>query len=110
VPAIETTEYFEYYPRLPQSLKQEHGPFAMRVLHAFEGGTDLMSVHMGHTKSNGGEALGIALDLDYFLAEPGKVELDKGMEWVSRAHQNVEIVFEACITDKTRELFEEIKQ
>jgi uncharacterized protein (TIGR04255 family) len=56
-----------------------------------------------------GENLAIALDLDYYLAQPDKVELNKAIEWVSVAHERIETIFEACITDKTRSLFEETK-
>jgi uncharacterized protein (TIGR04255 family) len=56
-----------------------------------------------------GENLAIALDLDYYLAQPDKLELSKGLEWVSVAHDRIETLFEACITDKARSLFEEIK-
>jgi uncharacterized protein (TIGR04255 family) len=105
---IETTEYFHYYPRLPQTVEQMHGPFSMRVLHTYEGERDVLILQMGHVKPNG-ENLAIALDLDYYLAQPEKVELAKGLEWVSVAHDKIEAMFEACITDKTRHLFEEIR-
>ena len=85
-----------------------HGPFAMRVFHVYEGERDLLNLQMAHMKPNG-ENLVIGLDLDYYLAQPNKVELAKGLEWVSTAHDRIEAMFEACITDKTRALFEEIK-
>jgi uncharacterized protein (TIGR04255 family) len=105
---IETTDYFHYYPRLPETLEQMHGPFAMRVLHMYEGERDALSLQIGSLKPEG-ENLAIALDLDYYLAQPDKLELSKGLEWVSVAHDRIETLFEACITDKARSLFEEIK-
>lgn len=106
--SIETTEYFHYYPRLPEPVEQTHGPFSMRVMHAYEGGRDVLNIQMGNMNPEG-ENPAIALDLDYYLNQPDKVELRKGLEWVSTAHENIEAMFEACITDKTRTLFEEIK-
>lgn len=102
---IETTDYFELYPKLPGTVRQEHGPFTMRVMQQYEGGRDVLNIRM-HTKSNG-ENLSIVLDLDYYLAQSEKVDLEKCTEWVSLAHDNLEAMFEACITDKTRTLFEE---
>jgi uncharacterized protein (TIGR04255 family) len=58
-------------------------------------------------KSNTGTT-SILLDLDYFLAQP-EFDLKEGMAWIPVAHQNLEGMFEACITDKTREMFEEIR-
>ena len=104
--AIETTDYFELYPKLPGTVRQEHGPFTMHILHVYEAGRDVLNIRMGHTKSNG-ENLSIVLDLDYYSFQLDKVELEKGMEWVSLAHDNLEAMFEACITDKTRALLEE---
>lgn len=105
---IETTDYFHYYPRLPEKLEQMHGPFAMRVLHMYEGERDTLNLQIGSLKPEG-ENLAIALDLDYYLAQPDKLELSKGLEWVSVAHDRIETLFEACITDRARSLFEEIK-
>jgi uncharacterized protein (TIGR04255 family) len=105
---IETTDYFNYYPRLPENLEQVHGPFSMRVFHLYEGERDTLSVHIGHAVPTG-ESLTILLDLDYYLTQPGKVELSAGLSWVRTAHERVESMFEACITDKTRAMFEEIK-
>jgi uncharacterized protein (TIGR04255 family) len=104
--SIETTEYFNYYPRLPEPIEQTHGPFVMRVMHAYEGGRDVLNIQIGHMTPQGE---GIALDLDYYLNQPDKVELRQALEWVSTAHENIEAMFEACITDKTRGLVEEIK-
>jgi uncharacterized protein (TIGR04255 family) len=106
---IETTEYFHYYPRLPETVEQIHGPFSMRVLHTYEAERDVMTFQMAHMKPTG-EKLTIALDLDYYLAKPDTVELGKGLEWVSQAHDKIEAMFEASITDSTRNLFEEVKE
>lgn len=105
---IETTEYFRYYPYLPEPLEQRHGPFSMRVLHLYEGERDVLNLQMGNTKPNG-ESLAIALDLDYYLVKADEVELKKGLDWISIAHERIESLFEACITDKTRTLFDEVQ-
>lgn len=54
--------------------------------------------------------LAVMLDLDYFLAKPGQVALDDLLEWVEAAHSRVEKVFEACITDRLRQMFEEVPE
>jgi uncharacterized protein (TIGR04255 family) len=50
------------------------------------------------------------LDLDYFLAEPGEVPLAAVSEWLEIAHDHVERAFEACITDRLRRMFEEVRE
>jgi uncharacterized protein (TIGR04255 family) len=57
--------------------------------------------------ASGGRSL-FRLDIDYFLARPGAVEPAEALAWVEEAHSQVEKVFEGCITDKLREMFEEV--
>lgn len=104
---IETTEYFHYYPHLPETVEQRHGPFSMRVLHDYDD-RDILNLQMGHLPPTG-ESLTIALDLDYYLAKPASVELQKGPGWLSTAHSRIEDMFEASITNNTRKLFEVIE-
>lgn len=102
---IETTEYFQYYPHLPKTIEQTHGPFSMRVMHTFEDGRDSLIINFANVLPSA--LLRYVLDLDYSLAQPDKVQLSGGSEWVENAHAKIEDMFEACITDKLRALFEE---
>ena len=104
-PEIETTDYLHYYPRVPDTLKQEHGPFRMRMFHVYDEERDMLNLQIGHSQPVDGH-LAIALDLDYHLVKAERVELARGMEWVETAHERIEAMFEACITDRTRALFE----
>jgi len=103
---IEMTDYFNYYPHLPETVEQLHGPFAMRVLHLYENGRDTLNLQMAHSSAPSTENLAIALDLDYSVSQAGEIELSKGIEWVDQAHERIEQMFEACITDRTRALLE----
>lgn len=105
---VELTEYFRYYPHLPEDIDQNHGPFAMRVTHGFADDRDTMNVGIatGPTQS---DAMGFILDIDYSLIKYDKVELKYGLHWVEEAHSSVETMFEACLTEKTRQLFGEHK-
>ena len=49
------------------------------------------------------------LDLDYAMTTPEYISLNEVPEWLEKAHKSVEEAFEACITDKTREIFKEEK-
>jgi uncharacterized protein (TIGR04255 family) len=49
------------------------------------------------------------LDIDYFLAQPRAVEVAQSLQWVEKAHTRVEEIFDGCITNRLRELFEEVK-
>jgi uncharacterized protein (TIGR04255 family) len=107
-PRVETTEYFNYYPHLPETIDQDHGPFSMQVTHPYAEQREGLMVRIGNPPVMT-ENVSIILDLDYFLVKSDKVELKDGLSWVERAHEKIEEMFEACITDKARAMFEEAK-
>ena len=43
------------------------------------------------------------------LAQPQTVSANQALEWVEEAHQKVEGIFEGCITERLREIFQEVK-
>lgn len=102
---IETTKYFQYYPHLPETIEQRHGPFSMRVVHAYNDERDALVINFATIIPS--EQSSYILDLDYFLMQPAKVQLSDGLKWVDDAHAKVEEMFEACITDDLRAVFEE---
>ena len=51
----------------------------------------------------------LILDLDYFLAQPQVFLSNQALEWVENTHQKVEEIFEGCINERLREIFQEVK-
>ncbi len=113
VETIKLEDYFEYYPYLGQNLPQNLQNFSVQCLLPFFDGRDSCKVQLamalGLYQTSQQDKPGILLDLDYFLAKPQTVSTDHALEWVETAHQRVEEIFEGCITDRSRELFEEEK-
>lgn len=107
VTAIEITKYFSYYPHLPESIEQKHGPFAMRVTHPQANENDLLTMNLANVIPSAN--ISYLFDLDYTLVAPDNIELDKGLAWVNNAHAKIEEMFEACITDELRNSFK-VKQ
>ena len=103
---MEITEYFSYYPHLPESIEQKHGPFAMRVMHSESDGQDVLIVNLANVPSAN---LSYLFDLDYSLVQPDSVKLANGLAWIYNAHTKIEVMFEACITDQLRSYFEVAK-
>jgi uncharacterized protein (TIGR04255 family) len=67
-----------------------------------------MLLTIGSAVPEGKVAVSILLDLDYGLCKPQDVTLDSAQEWLESAHTEVENVFEASITQRSRELFGEV--
>ena len=101
-------DYFDCYPYLGQRLPQTHGPFIIGVQFPFEGGKDTLRLQLQSLASPSPDAYGILLDLDYFTAGQGRPEFQDMSEWLNRAHDKVEEVFEACLKDTTKKLFNPI--
>ena len=104
----ELAKYFEFYPFVGQRLPQQMVSFLAGVEFSYADDRDRCRVQLTPIPGSGGKSL-FMLDIDYFLARPGAVEVVDALAWVEEAHNRVEEVFEGCITDKLREMFEEVK-
>ena len=109
-PSIEVEDYFSFYPFVGPNLPQQHGPFIVGIQIPYEGERDVLRLQLANASAETPDIVPMMLDLDYFLAKPGKVSLDAISEWLEIAHNHVEEAFEACITDRLRQLFEEVRE
>jgi len=100
-------EYFEFYPSIGQRLLQQMVAFLTVAEFSYADDRDHCRVQFSPIPASGGRSL-FMLDIDYFLARPGAVKPAEALAWVEEAHSRVEEVFEGCITDKLREMFEEV--
>jgi uncharacterized protein (TIGR04255 family) len=105
--SVELAEYFEFYPFVGQRLPQQMASFLVGAEFSYADDRDHCRVQLTPILGSGGKSL-LMLDIDYFLARPRAVEVVDALAWVEEAHSRVEEVFEGCITDKLREMFEEV--
>ena len=103
-------EYFNFRPYVGKSLPQDIGLFIVGIIIPFENSQDHLKLQLTTTPSESAEVTPFIIDLDYFTAKPEKVSVRDALKWVEIAHSNIEIIFEGCITDKLREIFEEVKK
>lgn len=76
----------------------------------YEDSRDILRLQLTSASEETPDTAAVILDLDYFLAKPGEVALEGVFEWVDAAHDRVEDAFEACITDRLRQMFEEVTE
>ncbi len=107
---VKVEDYFEFYPFAGNKLPQAFGHFIVGIEVPYENSRDTLRLLLTSVRTSSPNTIGVVLDLDYFLAKPGAVALDKISKWINVAHDHVEEVFEACITDPLRKIFEEEKQ
>ncbi len=106
----ELKNFFNLRPFVGLSLPQGTGAFITGVQAPREGSRDSLKIEIQGSESEEGGSMRVTLDLDYVLFEPEKVGLESIFDWVELAHNSVESAFEACITDNTRQTFEEVEK
>lgn len=102
---VELTEYINYYPFIPANLPQTHEKFQTKVDIPYEKGRDHLLLTLSSTTSKKAEGSAVILDIGYVMSRPEKISFQEVPKWIEKAHTLVENAFEACITDKSRDLF-----
>ena len=106
---IDFDQYFEFRPHLGHNLPQTMTDFIVgSVLDVGKPG-DRCRVQLTNAVRDRPNVAAFILDLDYFLAEREAVAVDRALEWVENAHQQVEAIFEGCVSDRLRAIFGEEK-
>jgi uncharacterized protein (TIGR04255 family) len=107
--SVELSEYVDFYPYISKELPQLHTSFISRVEIPYLNSRDRMLITVGSALPESPDTLLIILDIDYIMANPEAIRMEAAEEWIEQAHSAIERVFECCIKDKSRILFEEIK-
>jgi uncharacterized protein (TIGR04255 family) len=107
---IELEDYFEFRPFIGPQLPQDVGPFIVGIQVPYENSRDSLKLQIANAAVETPDVVAVMLDLDYFLAQPSQVRSDNVFEWVEVAHSRVEEAFEACITNRLRRMFEEVRE
>ncbi|MBC7233980.1 MAG: TIGR04255 family protein [Chloroflexi bacterium] len=105
---VELADYLEFRPFVGERLPQDYGPFIVGIQIPFEASRDFLRLQLASAVAGKPETVALMLDLDYFLAQPSAVSQDQVFDWIKLAHDHVEEVFEACITERLRQMFEEV--
>ncbi len=103
---IGLADYFQFYPHLGSGFPKSIGPFITGVQIAYDE-RDVLQVQLANAVSERVDCISMVLDIDYSLLDPQKMEVGSTQEWLQVAHDRIEQIFEACLTDKLRTMFEE---
>lgn len=102
----ELSDFFQFYPFVGDKLPQRMASFIMGVEFPFEDDRDRCRVQLAPLPASAGDTT-FLLDIDYFLNRSRDVAVENALEWVEMAHDRVEDIFEGCVTDHLRAVFEE---
>ena len=104
--SVSLEEFLEFYPFVGDKIPQALSRFHCLAQIDFEDARDTLIVQIGSIPRPQGTNVEINLDLDYFLVQPDSFDLGEVTEWLETAHANVECVFEGCLKDPARKLFQ----
>jgi uncharacterized protein (TIGR04255 family) len=103
----EIEDYLLAVPTVPSAVPQVFASWKQRVEIPFIEANGLLVIQSSSVFQEGQETVAFLLDLDFITIQARLVTLDSAMEWVDRAHDEIEKVFEACVTPKAKQLFGE---
>lgn len=104
---IELGDFLLAAPSVPKDVPQVFSTWVQRVEIPFKHANGLLALQSGSIHEEGQRDVAFLLDLAFLALQPELVRLDSAMEWVERAHEEIESTFESCITPNTRRLFKE---
>jgi uncharacterized protein (TIGR04255 family) len=106
-PSVELEDYFNFFPGMVGPLRNlDYVSFLVGVQLPFEKERDALRLQFTSDEPEDAATGSVLLDLDYFLAQPGSLDFDSLEGWLDAGHRRLEDVFEGCLRDTARSLFE----
>lgn len=103
--SVSIEDFFDFYPFVGSDIPQRLSRFHCMVQMDFEDARDSLTLQIMTAMQSDGQSSGVILDLDYFLAQPSKLELADSGNWLETAHDHLKRVFEGCLKDSLRDSF-----
>jgi uncharacterized protein (TIGR04255 family) len=104
---VNLSDYFEFRPFLGEYLPHQPTNFVLACSFDFNGERDTCKIQLANIVPNAESSVAFILDFSYFLAKPGSLSVVDAIEWVDAAHLKLNEMFEGCITDRLRAIFDE---
>lgn len=108
--SIDLEHYFNYYPFIGKELPQLLGEFNIHIQIPYDNESNMTNLRLANAGNNKTDNLVITLDLDYSTNEEAGLNVDDMYMWLNIAHDRLKELFEACITNKTRNMLGEAQE
>ena len=99
-------DFFDFYPFIGDGIPQNITRFHCLIQTQFEEGRDSLVLQIANAVESERHSVEVILDLDYSLARSDNFDLAQASDWLEQAHANLENVFEGCLKDPSRLLFQ----
>ncbi|MCC7439852.1 MAG: TIGR04255 family protein [Armatimonadetes bacterium] len=104
---VRTNEYLNAYPVVPEPSGKKSQSWLQRTELPYNDENAVFILHVGTINHPDHDGDSFMIDLD-FATQHSPPPINKAFDWLNRAHNHLEDMFEAAITDKTRELIKEV--
>lgn len=103
-------DYLNLRPFVDSNLPQAFRSFITGIQVPYEDQRDSLKIEVQGSSEAESDSIRVRLDLDYILLRTEEVDFEDVFEWLDVAHSRVEDAFEACVTDKMKQTFEEVNE
>lgn len=103
------TTFFNIGPQLPESVTEPLSSVVMRVELDFMDADGRLLLTLATAPDAVANTSAFILDFDFVTTAAAELTDRTARDWVDTAHSHIETVFEACLTDRLRNLFEEVR-
>lgn len=105
MPGQPLEEVFHIGFKMPEIFQTFPDPYLLRTEFTYREGRDRLVVIFATASSQEDSPTAVTLDFDYILVKPDEIN-DKLLEWMDEAHEKIEDVFHACLTESILDSFE----
>jgi len=103
---LKLSDYLQALPSVPPTLQRNViQSFIQRVEIGNAEAQGTLVLQSGSLPAEREGCLPFLLDLDFVTTPGEQLPLDQARQWITRAHEEIELAFEACIGDQARLLF-----
>jgi uncharacterized protein (TIGR04255 family) len=106
---VRLKDYLNFRPFLGEAFSQDVPAFMVGVQLPSDGSDATTTLRLETLDAGDRDAFVVMLDISYTLSHLEEIELLTVFERLNGAYKRIGEVFEACITDKLRHRFEEVK-
>ncbi|BCL82407.1 TIGR04255 family protein [Ktedonobacteria bacterium brp13] len=105
---IKLEEYFNFRPTFDQGFPEEFRSFIVGVQIPRDASGGIANLQLGTMDTDDPDSTAVLMDISFVLSQPEEIESGNVLERINTAHDQIEDIFEACITDKLRQEFKEV--
>lgn len=98
-------DFFRYSIMLPDEVSKDLANIKLTTEHFYKRDRDVLSISLYNTTASSEGSISFVFDLTYALVKPDQVDYSEIEDWLTEAHQNINTIFEAALTEKCKQLF-----